>query len=60
MKIELYDPAARAAEKELSRSQNDADLRSGRVGAAEMQRRSGFLDGDAIGRAVIVERKAFD
>lgn len=56
----IFDPAERAREKQQARERDDQDLASGRVSAAEMQRRNGFIPANAARSAVIREWKEFD
>jgi hypothetical protein len=49
----FYDPNARIREKQAARDQDDADLASGRVSAAELARRNDFFVGLDVRNAEI-------
>jgi len=53
-----YDPNERIREKQRAREQDDADLASGRVSAAELSARNNFFAGFDIRNAEIELRKA--
>ena len=51
VKVERYDPEERVRAKEASRAQDEADLKSGKVCAAELARING---GGGIARGAVV------
>ncbi len=60
VKISYYDPKERALEKQRSREQDDADLKSGKITKEELSKRNGFFSSLDIKNAKIVRRKDQD
>lgn len=54
VKISYYDPKERALEKQRSREQDDADLKSGKVTREELSKRNGFFSSLDIKSSKIV------
>lgn len=54
VKISYYDPKERALEKQRSREQDDADLKSGKVTREELSKRNGFFSSLDIQSSKIV------
>jgi hypothetical protein len=54
--IGYYDPVERQREKQLSREQDDRDLREGRITAKELAVANGFFSALDISRARIRRR----
>jgi hypothetical protein len=59
-KIGYYDPKERALEKQLSREQDEADLKSGKVTKEELSKRNGFFSSLDFKNAKIVRRSGND
>jgi len=59
MSNEQFDPKRRAADKQLSRDQDAADLAGGRVSAEELQDKNRFLQGFDPARGKIRKWKKF-
>ena len=58
LKVEYYDPAERARQKQLAREQDDEDLRTGRVTREELSRRNGFFSSLDFSKATIIFPKS--
>lgn len=57
MRVSYFNPDERAREKAMSRQQDDADLRSGRISREELNRRNGGY-GLMRGSKLVLRKKA--
>lgn len=56
VQVSYYDPKERALEKQRSRDQDEADLKSGKISREELSKRNGFLSSLDIKNATIRRR----